>query len=120
MSRIDDLIKKHCPGLPAGRQVGWSAPKDLPCNKDEWYTYIMLCDNGSLYKGFTSNLRERFIRHCAGDGSAHAKKHKPLCVLYYETFLTEQEAVTREKYFKSGSGREWLKQKITKGNYVQD
>ena len=113
MSKIDDLIAKHCPDLPAGRQDGWRDPIDLPNDKSKWYVYVLLCDDGSLYKGFTSDLRTRFIRHLSGDGSVHTKKHKPLCVLYYETFSTEQEAVSREKYLKSGIGREWLKQKLT-------
>jgi putative endonuclease len=35
-------------------------------------------------------------------------------LVYLETFITRDEAVLREKYFKTGSGREFLKEKITK------
>ncbi|MHB9056706.1 MAG: GIY-YIG nuclease family protein [Paludibacteraceae bacterium] len=112
MSRIEQLIEELCPDLPAGRQVGWTNPIDLPCENNKWYTYVILCENGTLYKGFTHNLKSRYIRHLNGDGAIYTKKHKPVCVIYFEQFDDEQTAVNREKYFKSGSGREWLKLKI--------
>lgn len=77
-----------------------------------FYTYVLLCDNGSYYKGFTNNLEHRYQQHLKGNGAKYTAKHKPVKIAYYEVFSTEQEAVAREKYFKSGSGREWLKSKI--------
>ncbi|TLS68175.1 GIY-YIG nuclease family protein [Mariprofundus erugo] len=120
MSRIDDLIAELCPDLPAGRQVGWSDPAELPCENDSWYAYVLLCNDGTLYKGFTTNLKARYLRHLSGDGAAHTRKHQPLCVLYYETCENEQDAVQREKYLKSGSGREWLKRKIKETSHVRN
>lgn len=111
MSEIKKLIERLCPDLPAGRQVEWSI-KELPNDDSHWYTYVLLCDNGSFYKGFTNNLDKRYKRHCSGDGAEYTKKHKPLGVIYYEIFSSEDDAVKREKYFKSGSGRDWLKEKI--------
>ena len=77
-----------------------------------FYTYVLLCDNGTYYKGFTHNLERRYLQHLDGRGAQYTAKHKPIQIVYFETFETEQEAVAREKYFKSGSGREWLKNKI--------
>lgn len=81
-----------------------------------FYTYVLLCSNGSYYKGFTNDLEKRYQQHLSGQGAQHTKKYKPIKILYYETFDTEQEAIVREKYFKSGSGREWLKDKIQEIN----
>ena len=78
-----------------------------------FYTYVLLCDNGSYYKGFTSNLERRFGEHLNSKGANYTKKHRPIKIAYFETFESEEEAVTREKYFKTGSGREWLKEQIT-------
>ncbi len=89
--------------LPAGRRV-----------TDVLYlcvTFVLLCDNGTYYKGFTNNLERRYQQHLNGNGAKYTAKHKPIKIAYYETFETQQEAVAREKYFKSGSGREWLKTK---------
>jgi predicted GIY-YIG superfamily endonuclease len=77
-----------------------------------FYTYVLLCDNGAYYKGFTNNLEHRYQQHLNGNGAKYTTKHKPIKIAYYETFKTEEEAVAREKYFKSGSGREWLKSQI--------
>ena len=81
----------------------------------KWYTYVILCDDGSLYKGHTDNLTRRYEQHCKGQGATDIKRHRPLKIVYYKELQTMEEAVTREKYFKSGSGREWLKAKIKEG-----
>lgn len=96
---IDAIIKEI--DLPAGRQ-----------EHELYYTYVILCDDGSYYKGFTKNLEQRYQQHLSGNGAEHTKKHKPVKIVYYETFNTEKEAVEREKYLKSGSGREWLSNKL--------
>ncbi len=67
-----------------------------------FYTYVLLCDNGALYKGFTNNLELRYQQHLAGSGAKYTARHKPVKIAYFETFSTEQQAVEREKYFKSG------------------
>lgn len=115
MSKLNDLLKELCPCLPAGRPIVLSE-KDLPQDTNFWYTYVILCENGSLYKGFTNNLKERFKMHSNGLGAQHTKKYKPLGIVYFEKFDNQQDAIIREKYFKSGSGREWLKNKLFKDN----
>jgi len=77
-----------------------------------FYTYILLCDNGYYYKGFTNDLERRYQEHLDGKAAQYTAKHKPQKIAHYETFETKEEAVAREKYFKSGSGREWLKKHI--------
>ncbi len=82
----------------------------------KWYAYVILCDDNSLYKGHTNDIERRYAQHCNGFGANHTKKHKPLKLVYFETFSSLEEAVTREKYWKTGSGREWLKEKLRNGN----
>ena len=77
-----------------------------------WYVYVILCDDGSLYKGHTDALEHRYKEHCSGKGAAHTKLHKPTKMVYYEQLTSLEEAVAREKYLKSGSGREWLKKVV--------
>lgn len=77
-----------------------------------FYAYVLLCDNGAYYKGFTDDLERRYQQHLNATGAEYTAKHKPIKIAYYETFKTKEEAVAREKYFKSGSGREWLKKRI--------
>jgi putative endonuclease len=89
---------------------------ETPDDDTMWYVYVLLCEDGSLYKGFTTKLKQRYAQHLAGHGAKHTKNHKPVKVAYYEICDTEQDAVKREKYLKSGVGREFLKEKIMGGS----
>lgn len=105
---------------PAIRFKGFT---DLPAGRQalgNWYVYVLKCDDGSLYKGKTNNLDRRINEHLNGIGAEHTKKHKPLELVYTETFSTEQEALLREKYLKSGIGREWLNQYLSELNVPKE
>ena len=102
--------------LPS-RQAGWRDPtfrnisgKRVPESSDKYFAYILECEDGSLYKGFSKDLFQRIDQHLAGQGAKWTKEHKPVSIIHFEEFDTEKEAVEREKYFKSGSGREWINQ----------
>jgi len=41
------------------------------------------------------------------------RPYLPLEIVYSESFPTETEAITREKYFKSSAGRRYLKLKLS-------
>ena len=87
--------------LPAGRQA-----------LGKWYVYVLLCEDSSLYKGHTQDVEKRFSQHLNGQGAEHTKKHKPIKIVYSEECETREIAIQREKYMKSGSGREWLKKHL--------
>jgi putative endonuclease len=64
-------------------------------------------DDG-FYIGTSSNLRSRFKQHQDGESRATANR-RPWKLVYYEAYLNEDDAVGRERYLKSGSGRRFLK-----------
>lgn len=79
-----------------------------------YFTYILKSiKNIKYYTGHTNNLGERLVEHNAGK-SKYSKRYAPWKVVYREIFETEDEAVRREKYFKSSAGRKWLKKHINK------
>ena len=43
-----------------------------------FYTYVLLCDNGAYYKGFTNNLEHRYQQHLSGNGAKYTAKHKQI------------------------------------------
>jgi len=74
-----------------------------------YYTYVLKSKlDGRLYKGHTHNLENRIKEHNSGK-TFSTKTYVPWELVYFEEFLTREEAVSREKYFKSGVGREYLK-----------
>lgn len=75
-----------------------------------FYAYVLKSEiNGILYKGSTQNIEERIKQH--NDGLVKfTSKYKPWKLVYKEIFTTRADALSREKFFKSGKGRELLKQ----------
>lgn len=55
-----------------------------------------------------SNLERRLKEHNSGKQKS-TKGYLPWKLVYHEQFSTRTEAREREKYFKTGSGREFLK-----------
>lgn len=61
-----------------------------------------------IYVGLTSNFEERFKRHNAGFEKT-TKPYMPFILIFTEACLTRPEARLREKYWKSGVGKEKLR-----------
>ena len=76
----------------------------------KYYVYFLYSrkDKG-LYIGFTTDLKERLLRHAMGKVPA-TKFRRPLKLIHYEYFINIKDAKAREKYLKSGFGRDQLKQ----------
>lgn len=83
-------------------------PKDLPADTSKYYVYVIKCSDGTLYKGFTNNLKKRYEEHEKGIGADWTRKNKPDYLIHYEIYNTKEEAIKREKFLKSGRGREEL------------
>lgn len=67
------------------------------------YTYILRCCDGTLYTGWTNNLEKRVETHNAGRGGKYTHSRTPVELVYYETFETKQEAMSREAAIKKMS-----------------
>jgi putative endonuclease len=67
--------------------------------------------NGRHYTGHTSDLTQRLGQH--NHGVTKSTKNRGFWELVYrEEFATRAEAMRREKYLKSGKGREELRQRL--------
>lgn len=74
-----------------------------------YHIYVVQNPKGKLYKGFTNNIEKRLMQHNANDGfSSYTSNRGPWTLVYQEECATEAEARMREKFFKSGRGREFL------------
>lgn len=60
------------------------------------YTYIVKCNDNTLYTGWTNDLEKRIKTHNAGKGAKYTKSRLPVTLVYYETFQTKEEAMRRE------------------------
>ncbi len=70
-----------------------------------FYAYIISSiDHDFIYKGHCENLEERLKQHNAGMTQS-IRPYIPFKLIYKEKFATREEAIQREKYFKSSAGR---------------
>jgi len=77
-----------------------------------FYVYILqsLKDN-ELYIRFTDNIKKRLLKHNLGKVFS-TKNRRPLKLIYLEVCLDEQDAKRREKYFKTGVGKRFIKSRL--------
>lgn len=61
-----------------------------------------------LYHGFTTNLKKRLADHNKG-GTISTSKRRPLKLVFCEFFLSREDALRRERYLKTTSGKRMLK-----------
>ena len=76
------------------------------------YVYMLrsTTDNG-LYIGYSANLRKRLSEHVRG--KSFATSHRgPWKLIYYEAYLKREDALGRERYLKSGSGRKFFRTQL--------
>ena len=79
---------------------------------DNFYVYVLRSSKFERnYVGFTSNLDQRLVDHNNGRTKS-TRPYKPWKVLFYEKYSSKIEALKREKYLKSGQGRDYIKQKL--------
>ncbi len=71
-----------------------------------FYLYVLRSDSsGRFYIGSTSHLERRLAEHNANPARA-TKNRGPWRLVYQEAHPTRGAAMRRERYFKTGKGRE--------------
>lgn len=76
------------------------------------FVYILKSKKSNRnYTGHTADLENRLKEHNRGK-SSYDKLNAPFELVYYEKVKTRAEAMRREKYFKTGKGRDEIKAKL--------
>ena len=70
--------------------------KAKPKAKAEWWVYILLCKDGTLYTGVTTNLERRLSQHNAGTASKYTRSRRPVTMIYRERAKSHGAALRRE------------------------
>ena len=64
--------------------------------KDNWWVYMLRCQDGTLYTGATCDIPRRLAAHNSGKGAKYTRGRRPVELVYYEQFETKEEAMRRE------------------------
>lgn len=75
-----------------------------------YFVYLLRSKaNNKSYVGFTSKeVVRRLEEHNIGSDT-WTRKNRPFELVYYESFICKQDAMSREKFFKSGIGKKLKK-----------
>ena len=80
----------------------------------EYVVYILKSlSSDKHYVGYTQNLISRFKSHNELGKKGFTTRYRPWQVIYVEFYTTKKQAMNREKFLKSGKGREWMKENIS-------
>ena len=76
------------------------------------FLYVIRSEvNGDLYVGICKDIENRLNEHNRGK-NRYTKGLKPWTVVYSEEFVDWKSAREKEKYYKSGVGKEYLKKNL--------
>lgn len=74
-------------------------------SKMGYFVYILRSrKDGSLYTGYTKDLKERLERHNSGKVLS-TRSRLPFEIVYFEGYTTLEKALAREKYLKSSKAK---------------
>ena len=74
-----------------------------------FYVYVITIKiRNYIYVGISNNFQRRIKEHQQRKSST-TRAYRPFDLLLIETFETRGNAREREKYLKSGRGKEWIK-----------
>jgi putative endonuclease len=81
------------------------------------YVYVLQSKkDDDMYIGCTNDLRKRLKLHNSGKVKS-TKLRKPFRLIYYESYLNKHDAFEREKFFKTGWGRNYVK-RVLKNYFI--
>ena len=60
------------------------------------FVYMLRCKDGSLYTGWTNDLKHRLAMHNSGRGAKYTRGRGPLKLVYSEELPDKEAALRRE------------------------
>ena len=77
----------------------------------KYYVYVLeSIEFNRKYIGFTRNIERRLNQHNSGRTKS-TKPYLPWKMLFYEEYHNKEKALIREKFLKTGKGREFIKKR---------
>jgi len=71
-----------------------------------WFVYIILCTDNTLYTGITVDVSRRFDQHANGKGAKYFRGRQPDQLVYLEPRHNRSSATKREIHLKKLSREE--------------
>ena len=75
-----------------------------------WYVYVLYSMSGNKsYVGYTNDVERRMFEHNVSEVSGFTLRYRPWILIHSEPYADKGSAIVREKFLKTGRGREEIK-----------
>jgi putative endonuclease len=71
-------------------------PRHPQGNRTTYYCYILECEDGTYYTGWTTDPQRRLREHSAGRGARYTRSHPPARLAFVEAQADRASAMRRE------------------------
>jgi len=74
-------------------------PEDTPVDVDaggDHYVYLVQCEDGTYYTGYTTDVGRRVEEHNAGEGAKYTRSRTPVELVHVESYASRSAAMSRE------------------------
>lgn len=65
------------------------------------FVYIIQCQDGTLYTGYTTDPVRRFKKHLSGTGAKYTRTHVPQSFVFVQQQITKRQALQLEYKIKT-------------------
>lgn len=72
------------------------APGHQDASESAHHVYIVACDDGTLYTGYTTDVERRVAEHNDGTGAKYTRGRRPVELVHVETYESQSAAMQRE------------------------
>ncbi|MBI2174552.1 MAG: GIY-YIG nuclease family protein [Candidatus Omnitrophica bacterium] len=67
---------------------------------ERFFVYIVECQDGTYYTGYTSNLQDRLRLHNCGNGAKYVRGKGPVELVYVKEYWSYKRALDAERQIK--------------------
>jgi len=96
-----NVAKKYNEAADSRGNGAYDMALNMVTRKDSYFVYVLLCNDGSYYTGYSNNPASRLVRHMKGQGARYTRMHKPRGIVYLQELETRSAAMKRERQIKA-------------------
>jgi putative endonuclease len=85
--------------------------------KSKFFVYILQCQDGTYYTGYTPDLKNRLKLHNKGKGAKYTRNRRPVKLVWYKEYCYFKRAFKKESAIKKLSRKQKEKLMIKAPNY---
>jgi putative endonuclease len=69
--------------------------------EDKFYVYIVECNKGTYYTGYTNNLENRLKLHNDGKGAKYTRSRRPVRLIWHKGYKCLNKVLSEERKIKA-------------------